>query len=313
MTTTQVHEARIQPAPFAGAGKNLIANGAMSIWQRGAGSFSVDNAFSADEWQLNIGGTATMSVLRSTTAQVGTYSLEASFTNTASDVGQVRQAIDCWHCLEGRWVTASAWVQSSSTNARLRILDYNGSSTSHTDAIHSGSGSWERLTVAHQMQSTLAANTGWPHDVGAMVELYFSDTAANVRLDGVMVVPGYYPEGIPFVPMHMSEEWDRVQRYYEEVNYTSGTQYVGHRVNSAQADVFEDGNYYNMYRFQTRKHAVPTVTISGYGEPSGETTTVFSNSGAYHDEWKFRIYDDCGGNRDKIYLRAYFRMHAEVL
>ena len=197
MTSIIVQEARISQAPFV---NNLLINPGFEIWQRGNGPFTSNPGFSTDEWKIYATGTPSVSVSRNSASKFGEYCADVSVSGFVG--AWFQQGIERGFSLEGLWVTLSMWVKCSKEDSvRIGISDYVSSFEREESSYHTGSGDWEQLTVSKKIRSSLNSPAGvYPHSFPIVVGVDFSVDVSNVLVDGAMLVLGYYPEGIPFVP-----------------------------------------------------------------------------------------------------------------
>ena len=237
---------------------NLLINGGFEIWQRGGGTFSTDLDFSADEWRLNVntGAGDTLSVDRTTAPKFGTYAALMNYSR-ASFVAYCEQGVETWASLEGQWLTFSAWLYANTPNAvRLRIWDWTGASASEGSNFHTGTG-WEHITVSKLIRSGLTSYSAWPHSFGIRVGMVFEQNITGARIDGAMLVPGKYPEGVPYIPRHPADDWESCYRFYQAgPDFSSGATWNG--------DVQTvTGDYWAGRDFLTPMYATPTVNVTG--------------------------------------------------
>jgi hypothetical protein len=130
-------------APFV-AGKNILINGGMDIWQRGTTSSLLGGCATADRWYIGGGGSITTNQDTDVPSGVSVqYSL--NWTTTAgSSFGQFYQIIEqaTVKTLRGQTVTASAWFKTAGTAYAGNLIfrfDYN------TTSDASGSGTWSNI------------------------------------------------------------------------------------------------------------------------------------------------------------------------
>jgi hypothetical protein len=121
-------------APFV-AGKNVIINGGMDIWQRNTTSSSYGAYATADRWYIAGGGSFTSNQDTDVPSGVAVqYSL--NWTTTAgSSFGQFYQGIEqgVVKTLRGQTVTASAWFKTAGSFAGNLIFRFDYSTS--TDAV----------------------------------------------------------------------------------------------------------------------------------------------------------------------------------
>ena len=131
------------PPPYV-AGKNILINGGMDIWQRGTTSSLQGNYATADRWYIAGGGSITTNQDTDVPSGVPVqYSL--NWTTTAgSSFGQFYQPIEqaTVKTLRGQTVTASAWFKTAGTAYAGNLIfrfDYNTTS----DTV--GTGTWSNI------------------------------------------------------------------------------------------------------------------------------------------------------------------------
>lgn len=127
--------------------RNAIINGEFSVSQRGdytSATVMTDNAYTLDRWKTYRGaGSATFQDMGG--------SLKLTATSAYSGTLSIRQHVE-WVNLStrvGQTFTLSAYMKTTSSNARLLTYDGTGWSTGATP--HSGSGDWEIVTFTFTM------------------------------------------------------------------------------------------------------------------------------------------------------------------
>ena len=259
--------------------ENILINGGFEIWQRGT-SFSTpaDGAYTADRWQ-NKGATGpTFTITQENGAgnvDNGQYSLKLNVTVTGSGVSaSVAQWVENYQYYAGKTISASVRVKTTITKVRLQIDTGVGGAYS---AYHSGSGNWETLTITYAVESNVSA-----------LGLYIGqrNEGSNIQTgifyaDSAMMVVGTEPQA--FVPLIISDDLARCQRYYEKGTITDTIDPI-QRLSGANA------TYPNNLNFKQTKATVPTVTTSnlfvalrhlpttGNTETSNDTANWTSNS-----------------------------------
>jgi len=121
------------------AAGNLLVNGGFEVWQRGAGSFTADQAYSADRWMLFKSGGSTITVTEetSTMATNSRRSLKAVTTSTTCGV---QQKVEDGYALRGKTVAITMRVhQSVASGARLSISDDVGNNGTASYSATTGS------------------------------------------------------------------------------------------------------------------------------------------------------------------------------
>ena len=256
MAETRIHE-RLLELPNR---QNLLGNGGFEIWQRGAGPWTVHGNYTADLWRMEKDGANTLTVSRDATeAHFGYYSLKAIFAISGGTYGQLESEQALNWTGQSTWVTKitgqkfslSAWVRCSTAAAVKIRIKYSGATPFADSAYHTGSGNWEQLTVTGTYPST-----------GTMlgVSLWF-DASATAWFDEVMLVVGGEP--VDYMPLHISEQQERCQRWYWITNRWVAQFY---------APVALAGHMW-WYPFPTTMRFTPTIT-----QPGGATTN-FSAGG----------------------------------
>lgn len=222
---------------LAGAHRNLLTNGGFEVWQRGAGGFTADLAYTADRWQLDIEvGTATVTQ-ETSVVDASSSSLKLVTAGGASSA-LIVQKIEDVKQLRGRTISFSARIQQSvASQAVLRITDSAGSTNGSAVAT---TGSFVTLTVSRAIGASEAGPLTVSIAVGAAGTYYY---------DNAMLVIG--PAPAPYQPLHPQEDLARCQRYYELCTaellaYMSAGAIAGYGV-----------------PFATTKYTTPTLTKNG--------------------------------------------------
>jgi hypothetical protein len=234
---------------------NLLTNGGLEIWQRGA-SFSGNGVFTADRWLMAFTG-GTMTVTQETTTVDGPSGTSAKcvlsgvttpnyLTQHIADSGVLLQ-------LRGRTLSASIRVQCSVANAARLYLQDTAAQT--LSSFHSGNGTWQTLTVTKAIDNA----AGWVR-VGVDFAL-----AGTFYIDNACLVVGSQPAN--YVPLHPADDLARCLRYYEIIGETAG---------SIQSTLYASAASQSPITFipyKARKAVVPTVTkvgtwtVSNCGQP----------------------------------------------
>lgn len=155
--------------------KNLIINGAMTVWQRGTASSAVTNAFLADRFKDIEGSDGAMTHEQSTDAPDGfAYSLELNVTTADTSLGTTQyaeidykvEAQDCQHFNYGsnaaQPVTLSFWVKSSKTGTYCVLFLKHDSTRYHyvKEYTIDAANTWERKTITIEPDSNIKASGG---------------------------------------------------------------------------------------------------------------------------------------------------------
>jgi hypothetical protein len=226
---------------LAGAHRNLLVNGGMEVWQRGAGSFTGNGVYTADRWQQTF-STGTLTTTQETSTVAGGSASALKAVATGGDPWRIEQRIETITALKGVTLSCSARIQQSVASAiTLALNDGVGTTTSSSSAT---TGSFVTLTVTRTFSAS-ASN--------ALVQIH-STGAGTFYFDNVMLVIG--PDAAPYQPLHPADELARCQRYYEVhggVNNAMG-------LNAYQA---AGANFGQIVQFAMHKGGVPTVTKNG--------------------------------------------------
>jgi hypothetical protein len=231
--------------------RNAIINGEFSVSQRGdftsPSTFS-DNQYTLDRWRTYRGtGTATI--------QDKGYSVELVATSSYTGTLSLRQLVE-WSTLAsrvGQKFTLSAYVKTTSSNARL--LTYDGSSWATGATPHSGSGQWERLTFTFTMPDASSYNklltaVGIDGIDSANVSIANGET---VEIKQVQLEVG--DTATPFEHEPYGVTLQKCQRYYEVLPYPV-SQYIA--VGFAYTGT--SGRFNLTYQ---HKRATPSISFAG--------------------------------------------------
>lgn len=274
---------------------NLLTNGDFEIWQRGASfPISADDDFTADEWRRQTETLGTMSVDRSSDAKVGAFSAEID-TGGVSLSYRFVQGVESYKSLEGLFLTFSAWIKTSVPNrAAVIIADWTGIIDEPTSAFHIGDGNWHRMTITKKIRTGLVASPAGPHSFGIHCGITTAvGTTGIVRMDGATLVIGNFPQGVPFIPILPSDDWNRCLRYYYKA--------VGQQ-HARSVNLF--GKLRESQAFPQVMAATPTVIASNLVTvPGGGAVIVAANDDHSYD-LEFQ-----GGVADTSYT---FDLEAEV-
>lgn len=246
---------------------NYLVNPGFEIWQRGTGPFTATNTYSADMWLTSLGGTSTISISRDSTNNAPGSWFCAAVTYTHNTVSYIVQKLEsAIHLqLRGRSFTFSMQVRTATASA-VRLYAEDGIGT-WQGSYHSGSGSYETLTVTGTVGATASALT---------VRVSLEATATIYLDNGTLNVGSLAADYIPFSP---HDDLARCLRYYE----ICGAEWAG--LGRASAT----GGGWTAYA--VKKAVTPTVTKNGSwalnnmaGQPSvfvraGSETTGFGHSG----------------------------------
>lgn len=137
---------------------NILLNGSFEKWTRGFGPFTALGVEDlADNWRKNITGTWTKADVSREGATIHSETSSLKFDGVrTSGTAFIYQEIGASQTQEFRSRTMSLglWVNTSTASSVRIRLDDGISSTFST--YHTGSGSWERLTLTHTFNSSAA-------------------------------------------------------------------------------------------------------------------------------------------------------------
>jgi hypothetical protein len=233
---------------------NLLVNGGMAVAQRGGGPFTANNAFTADRWQIALGGGSTISV-SCAVAGIGPSGasvpcVQGSYIHSTASylLQQVKFAGDGNHVghLGGLTVSLSMRVWANAANAVRISLSTDGTGPLNAvSSFHPGNAAVATLTVTGLV----------PSDATVLnVELNFQATCSQWYAGQAMLVVG--SQAANYVPMHPADDLARCLRYYEAVGSAPGYP-------NLQGYCAAGSNFTYPILYRARKPVVPTVTKLG--------------------------------------------------
>jgi len=194
--------------------RNAVINGEFSVSQRGdytSATVMTDNAYTLDRWKTyRGGGTATFQDMGGSLKLTAT----SAYTGTLS----IRQHVE-WLNLKTRvdqTFTLSAYMKTTSSNARVLIYDGTGWTTGAT--AHSGSGQWELVTLTFTMPNassygSILVAVGIDGINSANVSI---SNGENVEIKQVQLEVGDI--ATPFEHRSYGDELARCQRYFQRLD-----------------------------------------------------------------------------------------------
>jgi hypothetical protein len=238
---------------------NLLTNGGFEQWQRGAGAFSTNNAFTADRWQLWIAGTDTLSVARiaadTTVAGLGQFSAQSVFTlgTGAGQTGLYQTLKVTDGCgLQGLPITLSIWANPTVASGVSAYVSSDGTGTPSAVAPVTARG-FVHVTITVPENAT-AIQCGIRYNA-----------SCTAYVDNACLVVG--SQAANYVPLHPADDLARCLRYYE----TPGPGGTGSLISSGVATATQ--TVYTTWRY-FQKAVTPTATkvgtwaVSNAGQPS---------------------------------------------
>ena len=248
--------------------KNRIINGAMSVWQRGTTSSTL-NTYVADRWLISAGSSITGS--RSTDVPAGfQYSLSLSGTNFP----QTLQRIESLNCtdLVGQSVTISFWAKQTSGAGAASI----GLQLYYVNATDNWLGSATQVGATQ----TFTGTTGWvqysatftslPAGVANGIEpIIYANTAGSAAflVTGVQLEKGVTATSFDYRPY--TTELQLCQRYFEKsyqqsvVPGTAGQNLGGVQfpIITAIPNGYQTGQSVS---YMVQKRTAPTIVVYSY-------------------------------------------------
>jgi len=246
---------------------NLLTNGGFEIWQRGNGPFT--SAYHADQWNMSPVGTDALSISRNTAnVDIGSNACAAITFTLGTGAGAsgvwMQMNLSTEHKLAGRTLSLSVRVRASVANAvRIGINNYYSSTAHYTyGTFHTGSGSYETLTVTATLDPTATFAQPW---------IFFAATG-TFYLDNAMLVVGSV--AADYAPLHPADDLARCLRYYELLGETAGSLMI------SQNNAAATGTVRLSIPYKARKTVAPTITkvgtwtVTNCGQPTLNTPGV---------------------------------------
>lgn len=280
-TTTFLRGDGTWAAPAGGGDLyNFLTNPGFEAWQRGAGAFTATSAYTADRWQIVLGGTSTISVTKAGVGEADTvadadskHSLKAVYTHgtAVSTIRQVIAADEDAYQLRGRTISLRLRVRASAASAvRVRIIDSVGAGA--YSSYHTGAAAFQSLDASHIIAAGATSVT---------VEVSF-DASVTAYLDNATLVIGSTAQ--TYYPLHPADEWERCQRYYEVHGFIAGSvTAAGPYILQSPSSAANIGTGVN---FMTRKAIAPTMTKAGTWNATNtnQPSATFPNQTGYRFE-----------------------------
>jgi len=248
-----------------GGRRNLIINGAYTIWQRATTSSS-NGVNTADRWQQN---DATFTQETSIVPDNFQYSMKvvANGSGTPLLLQKIERPQVCGHVLN-QDITVSFYARSSNVNAitKLELNDEGGSGGRPDGGAQtlSAADTWERIT--HTFTAPFSSLTG----NSVAVILTFA-TSATVYISGFQVEVGSV--ATPFEYRSYGEELALCERYYQSWGGANAYEYLplfGGAVSGTRIE--------GVMQYKRDMRTSPTISYSGNWQwLDGVTTFTFGN------------------------------------
>ena len=248
-----------------GGRRNLIINGAYTIWQRATTSSS-NGVNTADRWQQN---DATFTQETSIVPDNFQYSMKvvANGSGTPLLLQKIERPQVCGHVLN-QDITVSFYARSSNVNAitKLELNDEGGSGGRPDGGAQtlSAADTWERIT--HTFTAPFSSLTG----NSVAVILTFA-TSATVYISGFQVEVGSV--ATPFEHRSYGEELALCERYYQSWGGANAYEYLplfGGAVSGTRIE--------GVMQYKRDMRTTPDISYSGNWQwLDGVTTFTFGN------------------------------------
>ena len=248
-----------------GGRRNLIINGAYTIWQRATTSSS-NGVNTADRWQQN---DATFTQETSIVPDNFQYSMKvvANGSGTPLLLQKIERPQVCGHVLN-QDITVSFYARSSNVNAitKLELNDEGGSGGRPDGGAQtlSAADTWERIT--HTFTAPFSSLTG----NSVAVILTFA-TSATVYISGFQVEVGSV--ATPFEYRSYGEELALCERYYQSWGGANAYEYLplfGGAVSGTRIE--------GVMQYKRDMRTTPDISYSGNWQwLDGVTTFTFGN------------------------------------
>ena len=278
----------------AAPGKNLLINGNFDIWQRGGGTFSTGNEYTADQWKwLGTAGSGNVSRQAFTVGQTDVPGNPTYFWR--GTVGTGDTSVTVKNCIEGVAngsgvsVTVSLWAKASEAStwetgdSGCNLQQRFGSGGSgvvrgnldEDFASQAITTSWQKFVCTVTPPSISGKTVG----AGNYLELYLqtaADLSSSATLDIAQVQVEIGTEAADFAHEDIGTTLQKCQRYYERLTPNTATNqaiFQAYNVTSTVASgIF---NY-------THKRAAPTLTFTAGAtfEVRHQTTTTVCTAAA---------------------------------
>jgi hypothetical protein len=279
------------------AGRNLIINGGLDVWQRGTSvSASSSNiTYTADRFAARPNSSTTTTVSRSTSAPEG-FSYSALITRDSGQTGTLTrfqtalETIDM-ACLRGRVVTLSFYAKADSgyttASSSLPVVLYVGNGTERLRAITSYDNQTtpisDSVTLTTSWQRFTLTSTTLPSDLSQLTVAFepaWSGTAPSndgFYLTGVQLEVGSV--ATPFKHRSYGQELALCQRYYQksyDYDTAPGTNtIVGSVTARADSNTAMTNNPLGT-RFVVTMRTVPTLVTYSRSGTSGKISNLGS-------------------------------------
>lgn len=222
---------------------NILVNGGMEIWQRGAGTFTAHNQWGPDRWRLGVIAPSTLTVTQElVTISLGSRaSAKLVYAHSGAGLAYLEQPLEDWGLYRSCTLTVAADVRTTVLGTcYLGIHASDG--TFSVSAQNQQTNTFERLVCSYQVPASGLTSL--------VVRLTLFGASADVRIDNVQMVTGPVP--LDWAPLTPDQDLYRAQRYYEIVS-VEGAGYADAASRPIQVPV----------RFAAEKAVVPTITKQG--------------------------------------------------
>ena len=211
-------------SPYA-AGKNVLINGALDVWQRGT-SFS-GLVYTADRWQATYGNSVTVARSTDTPNSAFLYSAEVTGSNFATLQQRLEGATS--RQFVGQNVTISFWAKATASVSLAVALQTPSALDNWSSASFLGGNgsvtattSWTRFsfTIAAANLTSAAAN-------GLALSFNGPTGAVDFKITGIQMEQGLVATAFQTATGTLSGELMACQRYYWRTSYDSTYTHLG--------------------------------------------------------------------------------------
>lgn len=279
------HTVYLKESEFNAAGKNIVINGGMDIWQRGT-SFASSNStyvFTADRWEIvRHGYHLGMTVSRQTAGLDGfryCARIQRDSGNTSTNNLQFQTSFETSEVLPfiNKTMTISFYARKSSTASANSLNAQIIAGTGTDQAMKNYTGG----TVAFQQTFTLTDSWQRFSFSGSVLSPYTefgiwfgytpsgtAGAADYVELTGVQIEQGSVATSFTRAAGNIQGEISACQRYYEKLG-------------TVRFDTASTGDWYHSIPYKVSKRIAPAITYSFSGENNITNSATFVDTDGF--------------------------------
>ena len=261
--------------------RNLIINGAMQVWQRGAGPFAGNN-YTADRWRCG-DFNATIAVSQGTFTPASTYpNLFKNFLQydiqapaTTGDPNLQQRIEDCLTA-NGQTVTLSFWARCVSGTYEIGawVANNSGGDGGVTDTKSvTLTTTWTQYSMTFDIPEVTGGTTGSSTYLRLNFLFPMASGTGTIQFTGVQLEVG--DTATPFEHRSYGQELALCQRYFQRSVQTVGTTFGYGDGDVAAANCVNTNWLMDNLGFKVTMRAIPTFRNSG---GAGTTGTVMRSS-----------------------------------